>query len=876
MILKLAKKVFGSANARLLKKENKIVEQINLLEPEFEKKSDSDLRDFVQTLKNRLKNGETEGQILPEAFATVRESAKRTLGQRHYDVQLLGGIMMHRGRVVEMKTGEGKTLVSTLPVFLNALSGKGVHVVTVNDYLAKRDSEWMGKIHKFLGLSVGAITHELDDSERKDAYNCDITYGTNNEFGFDHLRDNMKFSLEHLCQRPFNYAIVDEVDSILIDEARTPLIISGASTDSSELYQALNKVAPSFKPEHYKVDEKDKNVLLTEEGAEFAEKLLKKEGVLKSDNLYDLGNAKIVHHLDQALTANLIYKRDTHYLIRDNKVHIIDEFTGRVMEGRRYSGGLHQAIEAKENVLVQQENQTLASITYQNYFRMYPKLAGMTGTALTEATEFAEIYKLECVEIPTHKPITRKDYQDEIYRTANEKYNSIAGLIKECYDRKQPVLVGTVSIEKSELLANILTNDYGVKNIKVLNAKQHEKEAEIVAQAGVSGAITIATNMAGRGTDIQLGGNFDMMLANEKKPTKATEEKIKKQISEDKKAVLKAGGLYVIGTERHESRRIDNQLRGRSGRQGDAGASKFFLSLEDDLMRIFGSDKLSGVLKRFGLKDGEPITHPWVSKALEKAQGKVEAHHFEIRKNLLKYDDVINEQRKTIYGKRLEIMNSDDVSKETSEMVNDVVENIIESHLPENSLPEDWNINGLDLEIRETLNLDLPLKDWQSEEGITDQILFDRVLKTTQNHLADKKKKFSKIYSRIERNILLETLDSKWKEHLAEIDELRRSIYLQSFGQKDPFNEYQKKAFEFFTQLFSMISNQTVNFLCRMNFSEKDLKGLENLYNPGSENEQEFIEESNEEIDMSEKVSRNQDCPCGSGKRYKHCCGKMK
>ncbi|MBN2676237.1 MAG: preprotein translocase subunit SecA [Alphaproteobacteria bacterium] len=879
MLLRVAKKVLGSANDRIVKKEKKILSEINMLEPKFEALSDKELKAYTKKLQKKLADGATEDSILPEAFALVREAAKRTLKQRHYDVQIIGGIMLHRGNVVEMKTGEGKTLVSTLPVFLNALSGKGVHVVTVNDYLAQRDSEWMGQVHRFLGLSVGVIVHDMDDQERKEMYACDITYGTNNEFGFDHLRDNMKFALSHRVQRPFNYAIVDEVDSILIDEARTPLIISGASTDSSDLYRALNKVVPNFKPEHYKIEEKDRNVMLTEEGNEFAEKLLKKEGVLKSDNLYDLANAKIVHHLDQALTAHLIYKRDVHYLVRENEVHIIDEFTGRVMEGRRYSGGLHQAIEAKENVHVKQENQTLASITYQNYFRMYPKLSGMTGTALTEASEFAEIYKLECVAVPTHRPVARKDYDDDIFRTAVEKYGAIAALIKECNDRKQPVLVGTISIEKSEELADFLKKEYNITRIEILNAKHHEREAEIVAQAGIPGAITIATNMAGRGTDIQLGGNLDMYLAKNPDLSEKEIEKLKEKIKQDKQTAREAGGLFVIGTERHESRRIDNQLRGRSGRQGDPGASKFFLSLEDDLMRIFGSDKLSGLLKRFGLKEGEAITHPWVSKALEKAQGKVEAHHFEIRKNLLKYDDVINEQRKTIYAQRLEVMESDDVSEKTAPMIRDVVEDIVSSHIPQFALPEDWNIPGMDMMCRETLNLALPLKDWCQEEGITDQILFDRILEATQNMLTEKAQKYSKIYKRIERNILLESLDNKWKDHLAEIDELRRTIHLQSFGQKDPFQEYQKKAFMYFGEMMNSMALQTVNFLCRMNFSPEDLHRLETLYSPQETEEHTNFLEAEEELapvdDSHEKVGRNQPCPCGSGKKYKHCCGKL-
>ncbi|MHA1550158.1 MAG: preprotein translocase subunit SecA [Alphaproteobacteria bacterium] len=876
MLLKVAKKVFGSANDRIVKKEKKILSEVNAFEEKFEGFSDSKLKKHTNVLRQKLKDGATENSILAESFALVREAAKRTLGQRHYDVQIIGGVMLHRGKVVEMKTGEGKTLVSTLPVFLNALSGKGVHVVTVNDYLASRDSEWMGQVHRFLGITVGAITHDMDDQERKEMYECDVTYGTNNEFGFDHLRDNMKFAIAHRVQRPFNYAIVDEVDSILIDEARTPLIISGASTDSSELYHALNKLAPQFKPEHYKVEEKDRNVMLTEEGNVFAEEILKKAGVLKSDNLYDLANAKIVHHLDQALTAHLIYKRDVHYLVRDGQVQIIDEFTGRAMEGRRYSGGLHQAIEAKEKVDVKRENQTLASITYQNYFRMYPTLAGMTGTALTEASEFMEIYKLDCVAIPTHRTVIRKDYEDDIFRTAREKYQSIAALIKECHDRKQPILIGTVSIEKSETLAHILKENHDIKNIQILNAKYHEKEAEIIAQAGIPGAITIATNMAGRGTDIQLGGNLDMILSQNPDASEKEIKKFKEEIKKNKQIAIDAGGLFVIGTERHESRRIDNQLRGRSGRQGDPGASKFFLSLEDDLMRIFGSDKLSGLLKRFGLKEGEAITHPWVSKALEKAQGKVEAHHFEIRKNLLKYDDVINEQRKTVYGQRLEIMESEDVEKKVEPMIRDVVEAIVSTHVPESSLPEDWNIEGMDMMCRETLNIALPLKEWQNEEGVIDQVIFDRVLHATQEMLTEKQKKYVKIYKRIERNILLEALDNKWKDHLAEIDDLRRTIHLQSFGQKDPFQEYQKKAFEYFSLMLTSVSEQTVNFLCRMNFSADDLERLEKLYDPNqTEEHTDFLEEEEEKEVISNKVGRNQLCPCGSGKKYKHCCGKL-
>ncbi|MBM3572412.1 MAG: preprotein translocase subunit SecA, partial [Alphaproteobacteria bacterium] len=763
----LARRLFGTANDRFVRSLQKRVPDINALELELEKLSDEALRARTDAFRKQVADGTALDDLLPQAFATVREAAKRTLGQRHFDVQLVGGMVLHRGMISEMKTGEGKTLVATLPVYLNALSGRGVHVVTVNDYLARRDSEWMGRVYRFLGLSVGCIVHGLDDEQRRQAYACDVTYGTNNEFGFDYLRDNMKFRLEDMVQREFNYAIVDEVDSILIDEARTPLIISGQAEDSSELYMRVNQVIPKLEATHFEKDEKVRAVSLTEAGVERVEQILREGGLLKEGSLYDIHNISLVHHSNQALRAHKLFQRDTDYIVKAGKIVIIDEFTGRMMEGRRYSEGLHQALEAKEGVEVQMENQTLASITFQNYFRLYPKLAGMTGTAMTEAGEFSEIYKLEVVEVPTNVPCVRKDHDDEVYRTAREKHDAIITLIEECQNRQQPILVGTVSIEKSEALSELLKK----KKIPhhVLNARYHEQEALIIAQAGRPGAVTIATNMAGRGTDIQLGGHFDMRLAQESQAIADDAERLKLaerirgEIAAAKDIVVKAGGLYVIGTERHESRRIDNQLRGRSGRQGDPGASKFFLSLEDDLMRIFGSERMDGMLQKLGLKEGEAIVHPWINKALEKAQQKVEARNFEIRKQLLKFDDVMNDQRKVVYEQRKEIMRTPDVSETVTGMRHEVIEAMVARRIPENAYAEKWDIHALHEEVLRIFGLDLPITEWAKEEGIADSEISERIQAAATRKAAEKAANYGpEIMRMAEKSLLLQILDQIW------------------------------------------------------------------------------------------------------------------
>src|SRR5690348_6022543 len=820
----IAQRFFGSANERKLRPFAARVPEINALEPKFAALSDAQLRDMTPAFKERLAKGETLEDILPEAFAVVREAAKRTLGQRHFDVQLIGGMVLHYGNIAEMKTGEGKTLVATLPVYLNALAGEGVHVVTVNDYLAKRDAEWMGQIYRFLGLSVGCIVHGLTDDERKTAYAADVTHGTNNEFGFDYLRDNMKYSIATMSQRGHSYAIVDEVDSILVDEARTPLIISGPTDDLTAMYVAVDAVIPELiAPQKiktgkktkerdgrvvdevvqdkgdYEVDEKTRNVTLTEAGNEHMVQLLRNAGLLETGDLYDIENISIVHHVNQALKAHKVFQKDRDYIVKGDKVIIIDEFTGRMMEGRRYSEGLHQALEAKEKVEVQPENVTLASITFQNYFRLYDKLAGMTGTAMTEAAEFMDIYKLDVLEIPTNVPVARKDYDDEVYRTVGEKYDAIITLILECRDRGQPVLVGTTSIEKSEELSEILKKRKIPHN--VLNARYHEQEAYIVAQAGVPGAITIATNMAGRGTDIQLGGNVEMRVRQEL--TAVTDEAerltrieaIKVEVAENKQKALAAGGLYMIGTERHESRRIDNQLRGRSGRQGDPGASKFFLSLQDDLMRIFGSDRMDAILTKLGLEPGEAITHPWVNKALEKAQQKVEARNFEIRKNILKYDDVLNDQRRVIFEQRREIMSSDDVSDQIADFREEVVEGLVSRHIPEKAYAEQWDAAGLHNEVQNIFGVDLPVVDWTKEEGIADEEVRERILKAVETRAAERTANFGTDVTRyVEKAILLQTLDSNWREHIVNLDHLRQYVGLRGYGQRDPLNEYKSEA----------------------------------------------------------------------------------
>jgi len=894
MLVDIARKIFGSANDRFVKKQYKIVEQINALEESFSKLSDTELKDKTIEFRNRLKEGETLDDILPEAFAAVREAAKRTLGQRHYDVQLIGGIVLHKGMISEMKTGEGKTLVATLAAYLNALEQKGVHIVTVNDYLAKRDAEWMGQVYRFLGLTVDYIVHEKDDDQRKAAYNADITYGTNNELGFDYLRDNMKFSLDERVQRDFNYAIVDEVDSILIDEARTPLIISGAAEDSSEKYVLVNNIIKDINASDYEKDEKAKNVTLTELGMEHVEKLLKKAGLITEGGLYDLKNVQLVNHVNQALRANIMFTKDVDYLVRNGAVMIIDEFTGRVMEGRRYSDGLHQALEAKEGVKIQSENQTLASITFQNYFRLYPKLAGMTGTAMTEEAEFGDIYNLPCVEIPTNKPVLRLDEHDCIYRTEKEKYKAIIDTIKECHAKGQPVLVGTTSVEKSEIVATLLKQQTDI-NFEVLNAKQDEREADIVAEAGRYGAVTIATNMAGRGTDIQLGGNPDATLKKRLtgKETPEEIEKIKEEIAaeiaENKEKVLKAGGLYILGTERHESRRIDNQLRGRSGRQGDPGQSKFFLSLEDDLMRIFGSERMSDVLKRLGLPEGEALVHPFISKALEKAQQKVEERNFDIRKSLLKYDDVMNEQRKVIYEQRKEIMSTDDLSETIIDMRHDFLRNIIYSNILSASSPEDWDINHIKQDLFNVTGINIPVEEWAKIPQIDGEDLVEKTNKEVDDKLAEKNIMINpNLVHLVEKSIFLQTLDQLWKEHIATLDLMRHTIVLRAYGQKDPLNEYKKEAFNMFSDMLDILKEKVTVIICHMSIrqdSEQDIKEQEERQknqkmmafheNFDAKQEGATPKEAQDSHPEWKNVPRNSPCPCGSGKKYKHCHGKV-
>ena len=900
----IARRIFGSANDRKLKPLGSMVDAINALEPDLEVLTDEQLRDRTASFRDRLKDGETLDDLLVEAFATVREAAKRTLGQRHYDVQLLGGMVLHQGKISEMKTGEGKTLVATLPVYLNALSAKGVHVVTVNDYLAQRDADWMGQVYRFLGLTVGCIVHGLTDEERRDAYACDVTYGTNNEFGFDYLRDNMKYSLDAMAQRGHNFAIVDEVDSILVDEARTPLIISGPTDDNSNLYITVDAIVEKLADEDYEIDEKQRQVTLTEDGNEHLEEILRQNELLQGENLYAIENVSIVHHVNQALRAHKLFTRDKDYIVKNGRVVIIDEFTGRMMEGRRYSEGLHQALEAKERVSIQPENQTLASVTFQNYFRLYDKLAGMTGTAATEAAEFEDIYKLEVMEIPTNVPVARKDYDDEVYRTAEEKYDAIIELIEDCNNRQQPVLVGTVSIEKSEVLSELLSK----KKIKhnVLNARYHEQEAQIVAQAGVPGTVTIATNMAGRGTDIQLGGNVDMRIQDETLDIEDDSERQRKvdaisaEVQKLKQQALDAGGLYVVGTERHESRRIDNQLRGRTGRQGDPGASKFFLSLEDDLMRIFGSERMDSMLQRLGLEKGEAIVHPWINKALEKAQQKVEARNFDVRKNLLKYDNVMNDQRKAIFEQRIELMSEEDLSDTIGDMRHQLIDDIVAEHIPERAYPEQWNVESLEADVRDALNLDLPIKDWADEEGIADEEIKSRLYDRADKHMAEKATQISPdLLRQVEKSILIQTVDHHWREHLLHLDHLRQTIGLRGYGQRDPLNEYKTEAFSLFESLLNRLRKDvTAQLMSLTPVPPEEAQALEQM--PEREMHAEHADPLTGENEMEEdgdgqttvltrapatagidptrpetwgKVSRNALCPCGSGKKYKHCHG---
>ncbi|MCV6599199.1 MAG: preprotein translocase subunit SecA [Alphaproteobacteria bacterium] len=894
--MKLISKLFGSQNERRIKSLQKIVEKINGLEAEIEKLSDTKLKSKTKEFQKRIKNGESLDSILPEAFAVVREAGKRVLNMRAFDVQLIGGLTLHNGDIAEMKTGEGKTLVATLPVYLNALSGKGVHVVTVNDYLAQRDANWMGQVYEFLGLTVGKIYHGLNDTERKEAYACDITYGTNNEFGFDYLRDNMKLREEDRVQRDFNFAIIDEVDSILIDEARTPLIISGPTEDFSEEYKKVNKIIPLLEDDDFEKDEKQKTVVLTEQGNDHVEELLIKNKMLKGESLYDMQNVNLVHHINQALKAHKLFEKDKDYIVKDDQVIIIDEFTGRMMPGRRYSEGLHQSLEAKEDVKIQQENQTLASVTFQNFFRMYPKLSGMTGTALTEEAEFSEIYDLNVLAIPTNLPIARIDQDDEIYRTRKEKYKAIVDQILQCHDRNQPVLVGTTSIENSEDLSKLLKK-HKIKH-NILNAKFHEQEAYIIAQAGVPGAITIATNMAGRGTDIKLGGNLEMRLEKElngitdEKKIKKITEKIEAEIEKAKEVAMEAGGLYVLATERHESRRIDNQLRGRTGRQGDAGESKFFLSIEDDLMRIFGSERMDAVLKTLGLKDGEALVHPWINKAIEKAQKKVEAQNFEIRKNLLKYDDVMNDQRKVIYDQRKEIMAANDLSETIKDFRHEVIEDIVYNHVPKGSYKEQWDVEGMDIACKKFLNIEFPFSDWIKEEGLGETELLERIINLSNKYMAEKVSKYGpKVIRSVEKGILLQVMDHLWKEHLLSLDHLRTGISLRAYGQKDPLNEYKREAFNRFEMMLASLKEGVTSILTHVEFqtNEKAIGALrpeqemhETRVDPALEKtENEEVKTiKNAKFNKSKpetwsKLPRNSLCPCGSGKKYKHCHGKV-
>ena len=887
MLGKIARKIFGSANDRFVKKLYKIVNQINALEPNFIKLSDEELKAKTDEYRNRLKNGETLDDILPEAFATVREASKRVMGQRHYDVQLIGGIVLHKGMIAEMKTGEGKTLVATLAAYLNALEGKGVHVVTVNDYLAKRDAEWMGKIYRFLGLTVDYIIHGKNDNERRMAYNSDIVYATNNELGFDYLRDNMKFSLYERVQRDFNFAIVDEVDSILIDEARTPLIISGEAEDSSATYISVSNLMSQLVPEDYEKDEKQKNVTLTEAGMEHVEKLLREAGLIKDGSLYDIGNVGLVQHVNNALRAHEMFQKDVDYIVKDGKVVIVDEFTGRIMEGRRFSDGLHQALEAKEGVKIQSENQTLASITFQNYFRLYPKLSGMTGTAMTEETEFCDIYNLVCVEIPTNKPVQRQDLHDEIYRTEGEKYRAIINTILDCHRRGQPVLVGTTSVEKSEVVANLLHKAAPDLHFEVLNARYHKREAAIVAQAGVSGAVTIAANMAGRGTDIQLGGNPEMklqeMLKGDETPEQIAElkQKIEAEVAADKEKVLAAGGLYILGTERHESRRIDNQLRGRAGRQGDPGTSKFFLSMQDDLMRIFGSEKMSNVLQRLGLPEGEALVHPWISKALEKAQQKVEERNFDIRKNLLKYDNVMNEQRKIIYEQRREIMESEDLSDTIKDMRDEYLSGIIDAHVPYGTGASEWDKESLKQDLSAATGFVLPITNWCNEPELDSEGLKEKILQEVDGRMTEREASLpADAVKMVQKSIFLQVLDQLWKDHIATLDLMRHTIVLRAYGQKDPLNEYKKEAFNMFSRMLDILKQRVTVVICHTVIQTDSQEQMQKAMDKEQNRPMSAVHEGDEPLKPMDPslfvgVSRNDPCPCGSGKKFKHCHGRI-
>ncbi|TNI13381.1 preprotein translocase subunit SecA [Aeromonas veronii] len=905
MISTLLTKIIGSRNDRTLKALRKIVKQINAMEPQFEALSDAELQAKTAEYRQRIEQGETLEQLLPEAFATVREASKRVFGMRHFDVQLIGGMVLNSNRIAEMKTGEGKTLTATLPAYLNALSGGGVHVVTVNDYLAKRDAEANRPLFAFLGMTVDCNVPGMDASQKRDAYAADITYGTNNEFGFDYLRDNMAFSPEQRVQRPLNYALVDEVDSVLIDEARTPLIISGPAEDSSELYIRVNKLIPLLVKQdkedteeytgdgHYTVDEKNRQALLTENGQIFVEELLKKEGLLdENDSLFSASNISLLHHVNAGLRAHTLFERNVDYIVQKDEIVIVDEHTGRTMPGRRWSDGLHQAVEAKEGVKIQNENQTLASITFQNYFRLYNKLAGMTGTADTEAFEFQQIYGLDTVVIPTNKPMVRKDMGDLVYLTANEKYAAIIEDIRQCVAKGQPVLVGTVSIENSELLSGILTKEKIPH--KVLNAKFHAMEAEIVAQAGQTGAVTIATNMAGRGTDIVLGGNWQAEIAKLENPTseQIAELKAAWQVRHD--AVLAAGGLHIIGTERHESRRIDNQLRGRSGRQGDPGSSRFYLSMEDTLMRIFASDRVTGMMKKLGMEEGEAIEHPWVTKAIENAQRKVEGRNFDIRKSLLEFDDVANDQRKVVYEQRNELLDTNDISETIHVIRDDVYGAVIDEYIPPQSLEEMWDVPGLEARLKADFALDLPLQQWLAEDDkLYEEKLRERILDEATKLYAHKEELVGKeVLRNFEKAVMLQTLDGLWKEHLAAMDHLRQGIHLRGYAQKNPKQEYKRESFDLFTQMLETLKRDVVSILSRVQVQERDVEAMEEQQRQQAEaaprtythaaaesqlaDEQAAGEEGHTTFVRDEqKVGRNDPCPCGSGKKYKHCHGQL-
>ncbi len=918
MLKKLVKVVVGSRNDRLIKKKQKIVKKINALEPEFQALSDEELKAKTGEFKSRLAQGETLDDILPEAFAAVREASVRVFGMRHFDVQLIGGMVLHDGKIAEMKTGEGKTLMATLAAYLNALPGRGVHVVTVNDYLAQRDAEWMGQLYAFLGLTTGVIVSDMDHDGRQQAYAADITYGTNNEYGFDYLRDNMAFSLEQKVQRDLVFAIVDEVDSILIDEARTPLIISGPTEESTEIYQKTNAIIPHLTeqkkaenpedqdkmPGDYLVDEKSKQVHLTEAGHEKVEKLMVEYGLMEEgSSLYDAANIRLMHYLNASLRAHVLFQRDVDYVVTNNQVMIVDEFTGRIMQGRRWSEGLHQAIEAKEGVPIQNENQTLASITFQNYFRLYEKLSGMTGTADTEAFELNNIYGLEVVVIPTHRPMIRDDKGDVVFLTAKEKYNAIVKDIEDCVKRGQPVLVGTTSIENSELLSGLLKQK-GIKH-EVLNAKQHEREAHIIEMAGLPGAVTIATNMAGRGTDIVLGGNLDAELkALGEDASEAEKEKVKAAWQQRHDQVLASGGLHVIGSERHESRRIDNQLRGRSGRQGDPGSTRFYLSLQDDLMRIFASDRVAALMKRLGMEEGEAIEHPWVTRSIENAQRKVEGRNFDMRKEVLAYDDVANDQRKVIYARRNELMAAEDISEMISEIRADVVNSVITQYIPPKTMEEQWDIQGLEEHLRDEFLLDLPLQKMLDEDhSLDEEGLRKFIVDAMEQAAREKEEKIgSEVFRHFEKSVMLQVLDNSWKEHLAAMDQLRQGIHFRGYAQKDPKQEYKRESFEMFASLLDHIKYEVVSILAKVQVNqEEDVEAIDEQRQMPSELHFEHAE-ANPTMDPEEqataafapdnpgaeegeqqpfvrdgrKVGRNEPCPCGSGKKYKQCHGKLK